>query len=184
MDITRELILNSDPPILYYSNRPYGYCPEKVIDNMLWIWNKIKQDFKSCEWYVLNLSPKKSCSIDQLLQSIPHIVSRVSGVIDPKATRRGWTTPFYFSLERPDDNCYGEHFHCLLRGPGGISNHQTRTISRKLRQMKIFTNGSRSVNIRPLCPSGFMIQQDIMKTLHYHAKQSTLTNDPYAYHKQ
>ena len=184
MEITNETIIFSQTSILYspgHSKRPVNYNQTKVLDNIIWIWNQIKDGFHSDDWYVLNLSPLKRFDKSELLSALPHIINRTSVAINPRAHRKGHKTRFYASLEHTDDSCYGDHLHCLIEVPGGLKQHQERRLKSNLKSMQIFKDSSRAVSIRQLCPSGDFI--DISKTLHYHCKQTTTSNDPYAYHK-
>jgi len=184
MEITNENIIFSKPSILYspgHPKRPVNYNQTKVLDNIIWIWNQIKDSFNADVWYVLNLSPLKRFDKSDLIRSLPHIINRSSVAINPRTHRKGHKTRFYASLEHTDDSCYGDHLHCLLEVPGGLQRHQEQRLNRNLKSMQIFKDSSRSVSIRQLSPSGDFI--DICKTLHYHCKQTTEFNDPYAYHK-
>ena len=184
MEITNETIIFSDPPILYSpgaDKRPVNYNQTKVLDNIIWIWSQIKDGFNADDWYVLNLSPLKRFDKSEIIRALPHIINRSSVAINPRANRKGHKTRFYAALEHTDDSCYGDHLHCLLEVPGGLQQYQENRLNRNLKSMHIFKGSSKSVNIRQLCPSGDLI--DIAKTLHYHCKQTTEFNDPYAYHK-
>jgi len=184
MEITKELIIFSEPSVLYsprHPKRPPNYNQTKVLDNIIWIWNQIKDGFNADDWYVLNLSPLKRFDNSELIRSLPHIINRASVAVNPRANRKGQKTRFYASLEHTDDSCYGDHLHCLIEVPGGLQRYQEQRLNRNLKSMQIFKDSSRSVKIRQLCPSGHFI--DIAKTLHYHCKQTTEFNDPYAYHK-
>jgi len=184
MEITNETIIFSKPSILYqpgHPKRPVNYNQTKVLENIIWIWNQIKDGFHSDDWYVLNLSPLKRFDKSELITALPHIINRTSTAINPRTARRGHKTRFYASLEHTDDSCYGDHLHCLVEVPGGLQRHQERKLKSNLKSMQIFQGSSRAVSIRQLCPSEDFI--DISKTLHYHCKQTTNSYDPYAYHK-
>lgn len=184
MEITYETIIFSKPSILYspgHPKRPVDYNQTKVLENIIWIWNQIKDGFNSDDWYVLNLSPLKRYDKSILINALPHIINRTSAAINPRANRKGHKTRFYASLEHTDDTCFGDHLHCLLEVPGGLKQHQEKRLKSNLKSMQIFKNSSRSVNIRRLCPSGDFL--DMSRTLHYHCKQTNECNDPYAIHK-
>ena len=184
MEITDETIIFSKPSILYspgHPKRPVNYNQTKVLENIIWIWNQIKDCFNPDDWYVLNLSPLKRFDNSELISALPHIINRASVAINPRVYRKGLKTRFYAALEHTDDTCYGDHLHCLVEVPGGLQEHQQRRLNSNLKSMQIFKGSSRSVNIRQLCPSGDFL--DISKTLHYHCKQTNEHNDPYAYHK-
>lgn len=184
MEITNETIIFGKPSILYipgHPKRPVNYSQTKVLENIIWIWNQIKDGFNPDEWYVLNLSPLKRSDKSEIIKSLPHIINRASSAINPRANRKGLKTRFYASLEHTDDTCYGDHLHCLVEVPGGLQQHQEKRLKSNLKSMQIFKGSSRSVDIRQLCPSGDFIE--VVRTLHYHCKQTNEHNDPYAIHK-
>jgi hypothetical protein len=184
MDISIDSLIFGESSMLYspgHPKRPFNYDQTKVIENTIWIWNQIKRGFNPVDWYVLNLSPLKRFSSPDILNSLPDLVNRVSGAINSRAYRKGHKSRFYAALEHLDDECYGDHLHCLLEVPGGLTVVQERRLNHHIKAMRIFKDSSRAVNIRPLCPSGDF--GEVVQTLHYHCKQTTNFNDPYAFHK-
>lgn len=171
MNVTYESLVNSDIP----------FKTERTIENTLWVWDQIKTDFQMNEWFSLTLSPLKKYGIDDLLQAIRPLVNRVSGVIDPRASRKGWRTQFLACIEQPHDSTFGDHLHCLMKVSGGLTPDQEQLVRRKIKSMEIFRESSRAVRIRPICPQGTFL--DLIKTLHYSCKQTTQHYDPYAYYK-
>lgn len=184
MMITRELLISGNPQITYgpgHPKRPYNYDVDRVIGNTLWIWDQIKSGFDPCDWTVIDMSPGFKVGSPILLKSLPDLINRISGAINSKAYRKGWKTDVYAALEHIDESSYGDHFHCLVRIPGGLTKRQERTLKYQVKSMRIFKDVSRPVNIRPLCPSGSFL--DVIRTLHYFSKQTNRTYDPYNHYK-